>query len=442
VKSHESHNHDVNVKKIDRLSSTQVCLTLEYPEATVKEHEKHTLQRYSSQAKIPGFRPGKAPASLIRDRYKAEIERDVISHLIEAGLENAIEKTKLVPVNQPKLELVSGVLGSGKSLEFKAEFEVQPEIELSIYKGVPLKKKDVDSPEDEIKRTLDHLQDRYGTLEPVTAEKGEKGQYAVVEYSFTVEGAPEKQQDKPQTMNVELGAGRILDELDKALLEMKVGEAREVSATFPKEYHEPTLSGVTAKFTLKILELKKKNLPVLDDAFASQLKPGSTMDALRQEIKESILKSKEEDLRKGQRQEIVDYLVEKNKFDVPASLVDHQAAQLLQWMENDMKKRGSSLKGLKNEELVKVRSQAESMVRSSLILREVAMKEKIQLDEAKLQAKIDGVASQLGYDSKEARSFLEGKGALDRLKDEVLTDQVFDFLLANVKWDTGTSSKA
>lgn len=414
-------------------------LTLEYPEDTVKAHEKQTVQKYSQHAKIPGFRPGKVPANMVRERYKAEIERDVITHLIEAGLQDAIEKTQLVPVNQPKLELIGGVLGSGKPLEFKAEFEIQPEIELKKYKDVPLKKTAAEATDDEVEKTLDHLRDRFSVLEPLTSEKGEKGNFAVVEYSFSVEGSDRK--EASQTMNVELGAGRILEELDKALLEMKVGEPREVKAKFPDEYHEPTLSGVTAIFQLKILELKKKTLPEMNDEFAGQLKPGNTIASLKQEIKDSILKGKEEDQRKGHRQEIVDYLVKENNFDVPASMVDSQTGQLLQWMEQDMKKRGAPVQKLKPEELEKVRGQAEAMVRSSLLLREVAVKEKITLDESKLQAKIDGVASQLGYDSKKARSFLEGKGALDRLKDEVLTDQVFDFLLANVKWENSSSKR-
>ncbi len=440
MKDHE-HNHDVNVKKVDRLSSTQVRLTLEFPEDVVKDHEKHTVHRFAQNAKIPGFRPGKAPTNMIRDRYKEEIEKEVISHLIEAGLEAAIHKTQLVPVSRPKLELVHGVLGSGKPLEFKAEFEIQPEIELSHYKGVPLKKAELEASEEEVKNTIDHLRDRFAVLEPLTTSVGEKGQFAVVEYGFVVEGAPDKKEG-PQTMNVELGAGRILEELDKALLEMKVNESREVKATFPKDYHEATLSGVVANFTLKILELKKKTLPEMNDAFASQLKAGNTIDSLNKEIRESIVKNKEEDLRRTQRQEIVDYLIEKNKFDVPNSMVENQAAQLLQWMDNDMKRRGTSIQSLKNEELVKVRQRAESMVRSSLILREVAVKEKIVLDESKLQAKIDGVAVQLGYDSSKARSFLEGKGALDRLKDEVLTDQVFDYLLSQVTWQSRESKSS
>lgn len=429
---HEHPNHDLNIKKIDRLSSTQVRLTVELSDETVKAHEKMTANNYLKVAKIPGFRPGKAPLQMVKERYKSEIQKDVISHLLESGLAEAIEKAKLVPVNRPRIQLED--FQAGKPLEFHAEFEVQPEIEVRKYKGVPLKETKVEATEDEIEKTLNHLRDRFSVMEPATETKAEAGLYGSVEFTLDVNGKKEPK----QTISVEMGKGQILEDLDKALLQMSVGEEKEIETKFPDDYHEKTLAGKPAKFELKLVDLKKKNLPELNDAFAAQVKADSTLDALKKEIKDSIVQGKTNDHLKNQRQEIVDYLIEHNKFDVPNSMVDQQAISLLQWMENDLRRRGMSVQNLKQEELDSVRKRAEQMVRSSLLLKEIALKEKIELNESKLQERVDQMAAQLNRTPAEARSLLEGKGMLDQIRNEVLTDQVFDFLIQNVSWKSAS----
>lgn len=416
-------------------------LTVEFSDATVKEHEKMTTNRYLTVAKIPGFRPGKAPLTMIRDKYKDEIQKDVVSHLLEAGLQEAIEKTKLMPVNRPQIELGELALGSGKPFEFHAEFEVQPEIELRSYKGVPLQEAPIEATNEEVKKTLDNLRDRFSVLEPLESKKAEKGNLAVVEFAFEVTGNPEKKQPA-QNITVEVGAGRLLPELDAALEGLEIGESKKVVAKFPEDYDEKSLAGKEATFDCKLLELKKKTLPELNDAFAEQLKVGTTLEALNQEIRENILRSKRDDVQRNQRQEIIDYLIKNNQFDVPSSLVQQQAQSLMQWMDSDLKKRGMSVSQLKQDELESVQIRAENMVRSSLLLKEIAQKEKIELDEDKLQERVDAVATQLNRSAAETRNFLEGKGMIDRLRDEVLTDQVFDFLLKNAKLQGAPSPKA
>ena len=165
MKSHEHPGHDLNIKKIDRISSTQVRLTVEFSEETVREHETATANRYLMAARIPGFRPGKAPLKMVRERYKDEIQKDVVSHLLESGLAEAIEKTKLMPVNRPRIALKE-TPGDGKPFEFEAEFEVQPEIELRSYKGVPLKAPALAATDEEVNQTLENLRERFSVLEP------------------------------------------------------------------------------------------------------------------------------------------------------------------------------------------------------------------------------------------------------------------------------------
>ena len=426
----KEHSHDLNVKSVDRLSATKVRLTIEFAGDTIPKHEQMMVNRYAKSARIPGFRPGKAPANLVREKFKDEIRRDVVSHLLEAGLSEALQKTKLSPVSRPQVEIKE--LAEGKPFAFSAEFEVEPEINLKGYKGISLKKQVTEPTDQEVEGTLNNLRERMASLEPLSADKAEKGNFAVVEVGFVLKDNPARKEE-PRSYTVELGAERVLPNVEKALMSMKVGDSQEVEETFPEEYGDKDVAGKTALFTVKLLELKKRVLPELNDAFATQLKEGATVDSITQEVKSNIKQNKEEEAKRAQRQEIVDHLIAENKFEVPASLVQEQSTALMQWMTDDFKRRGIKMPNPKPEELESIRQRAENMVKSTLILKEIAIKENIKLDTAKLEARVGEIAVQLGKSAEDAQKFLNEKGITQRLRDEILTDQLFDFLVSNAK---------
>ena len=161
----KEHKHDVNVKKVDRLSGTKVRLTVELPEGTVRSHENSVTQRYAQQAKIPGFRSGKAPVEMVKKQFKDNIRQDLLSHLVEAGLHEALLTSKLMPLSRPQLKL--GDWAEGKALEFEAEFEVSPEIELRSYKNIPITESAAAVTDDDINGTPENLRERLATLEPL-----------------------------------------------------------------------------------------------------------------------------------------------------------------------------------------------------------------------------------------------------------------------------------
>lgn len=423
-------SNDLSVKSVDRLSATKVKLVIEFAGDTIPKHEQMMVTRYAKSAKIPGFRPGKAPASLIKEKFKEEIRRDVVSHLLEAGLSEALQQTKLSPVSRPQVEIRQ--IGEGKPFAFSAEFEVEPEINLKGYKGITLKKQNTEPTDVDVEGTFNNLRERMATLEPLSAEKATKGNFAVVEVGFTLKDNPSKKEEA-RSYTVELGVDKVLPNVEKALLEMKVGENREVEEVFPADYGDKEVSGKTALFTVKLLELKNRVLPELNDAFAAQLKEGATLESLTKEVRENIKQSKQEEAKKAQRQEIVDHLITENKFEVPESLVQEQSAALMQWMNDDFKRRGIKMPQPKPEELESIRQRAENMVRSTLILKEIAIKEGIKLDTDKLQTRVGELATQLGKSVEEAQQFLNEKGITQRLRDEILTDQLFEFLVGQAK---------
>jgi trigger factor len=426
----KEHSHDLNVKSVDRLSATKVRLTIEFAGDTLQKHEQMMVNQYAKSARIPGFRPGKAPAQMIKERFKEDIRRDVVSHLLEAGLNEALQKTKLSPVSRPQVQV--NEIADGKPFAFSAEFEVEPEIDLKGYKGIALKKQITEPTDEEIQGTFNNLRERMATLEPSSAEKAEKGNFAVVEVGFVLKDNPKKKEE-PRSYTVELGSERVLPNVEKALMEMKVGDSREVEEFFPEEYGDKEVAGKTALFSVKLLELKNRILPELNDAFASQLKEGATVESLTQEVRENIKQSKEEEAKKAQRQEIVDHLVAENKFEVPQTLVQEQTVALMDWMREDFKRRGIKMPQPKPEDMESIKQRAENMVKSTLILKEIAIKESIKLDTERLQNRVNEIAVQLGKTVEEAQKFLSEKGIIQRLRDEILTDQLFEFLLSHAK---------
>jgi trigger factor len=439
LKDLEAHGHDTKVKKVDRISPTQVRLTVELPGDTVKKHESATVQRFSMAARIPGFRPGKAPLKLVRDRFGEDIRKEVLSHLVESGVSEAIQSTKLMPVSQPRIQLKDVTFGEGKAIEFDVEFEVQPEIEVRNYKKIPVKAAETAVSDEEVDKTVQGLRDRMAALEPLESTKPEKGNFAVVEIGFEIKSEPPRK-EPVKSYTLEVGTGQLLPELDAALADMAVNDQKTVSAKFPDDYHDKDLAGKDAVYEVKLLELKKKTLPEVNDAFAAQLREGFTLDGLLAEIRQNLESTKKEEAERSRRKEILDYLVANNTFDVPNSLIENQMARLVQWMEDDMKSRGYAPMQLKQEDFVSLRRRAEDMVRGGLLLKEIAVKEKIELDETALEKRIENVAAQLNRSIDETRKWLSGKGMMERLQDEVLTDQVYEFLISNAQAGTAGST--
>jgi trigger factor len=426
------HSHDVEVKKVDRIGTTQVRLTIAFSGKTLVDHEQGMAQKYARQASLPGFRPGKAPLKMVLEKFREKIRQDVVSHLLEAGLSEALEQTKLIPVSRPRIELGNVSFTGESPMEFSAQFEVEPEIKVKGYKGVPLKIESSTATDEEVDKTIDSLRERLGVLEPSDAKTPSKGSFAVVEVGYHLVQEPTVK-EAPSSFTVELGNDKLIPEIDQALMSMSVGEARQVEGTFPADYHEKTLAGKTALFDCKLVELKKQILPEVNDAFAENVRPGMTLLALKSDIRKNIEQSKERESRRAHRQQIIEYLVKKNEFDVPKGLVEMQSRKLLDSMAEDLKARGQALPTLKDDEMKAVWSSAEEIVRGGLLLKSIAKEENISLAESKMDDRIRSLATQWNQPEAETRTFLEKQGVMDRIRDEVLTEQIFDFLIENAK---------
>jgi trigger factor len=434
MKNHShSHSHGTEVKNIEKLSSTRVKLSIEFDQKTVQKEESATTQRYLQVAKIPGFRPGKAPIDIIQSKYGEEIKKEVISHLLDCGVNEALEKTKLWPLDKPKVHIKAiPHVENSKTFSFEVEFDVKPEITLKKYKEISLKNKKTEVTDKDIENVLTKIQERYTTLEPSTETSVKKGLFAVTELSYHIPAKPERKEE-PKIFNLEVGSTTLLPELDEALSNMKVGDKKTVKATYPKEYPNKELAGLDVVFECHVQEIKKKVLPELNDEFANTVKAGSTLEAIKKEIAEEIAEQRKAEEKQLYRNDIISYLTKNHQFDVPTSIFEQQKSSMVQSLLDQKKKKDPSVKELSEEEIKTIEKNAAEIAKGSLLLSEIAEKENIQVDEKEAKNRFNQVAQYLGIKAEEISAKPQGKNIFNQICNEVLTDQIYDFLIENAK---------
>ncbi len=431
--SHENCSHTQNVK-VDRVSPTRVRLTVEYPLESVQEYEKKAAQRYHRQAQIPGFRPGKAPIKLVTEKYKDDIQKDAITTLIREGLDHAIAHNNLEPLSQPRLTKVAERNhGDLTPFDFQAEFDVRPEIKLKKIEGIPLKEYSIKASEKEIAETIKNLSERFATMEPLEVEKAPKESYAVIEIETEIEGK-ENKVGAPETVTVEVGMNRLLPALDEAIQKAKVGgEWATVETKYDEEHNNPEMKGKLAKFKFRVLEVKKRVMPAFDDALAAQIKPGATADTLKSDLVQNIEAMKKDEQKSSYRNQIIDYLVKEHSFEAPATLVEREKYKMISRLAEEYKRMGRQPEGLKDEDKKSLQTRAEQIARGSLLLSEIATKQGFLVSDEELELKVQALSEEIKRPFSETMKLLEERGAMAEIRDELLTEKVFEYLTQNAK---------
>jgi len=356
--------------------------------------------------------------------------------LIREGLDHAIAHEKLEPLSQPRLTNVAErTFGqTDKPFDFQAEFDVRPEITLKNYKGIPVKSIDTTATDKEIQETLGNLAQRFSTLEPLEAEKATKGCFAVIEIETKLDGKDAAKESKPETVTVEVGADKLLPDLDKAIQNAKVGgDWADISAKYEDDHINPDLKGKTVNFRFRVLELKKRVTPEIDDTMASQIKPGATLETLKQDLKENLENHKKQEQKSSYRNQIVDYLVKEHSFEAPASLVEREKYKMIQRLTEEYRRMGRTPEAFKEEDKKQLQTRAEQIARGSLLLSEIATKQGFTVSDEEMMARIEEIANEIKRPVGETLKLLQEREALGEIRDEMLTEKVFEFLTQNAK---------
>ena len=414
------------------LEGCKHALDISIPAAAVQTETEKVVADVVKRAKLPGFRPGKAPASLIRKQFAGDIRQRVLEALIPEHLQKQFEAEGLQVVGTPDVSDVH--LHEGQPLTFKATFEVVPQIELGDYKGVEVPYHDPEVTDEDVTKRIDEIRDQKADFINIDPRAAEDGDFAVVslESIAGVEGEPVKTDE----MVLELGAKDTFEEFTNNLRGVTPGEEREFDVTYPEDYQSQRLAGHTVRFHAILKGLRKKELPELDDEFAQNLGDYRTVDELREAVRKALFAQRQHDAQQEAKNQIIDKIVDAHDFPVPEFYVQRQIKNRVEQTLQGMVQQGLDPRQLKLDwEKIKgsQREKAVREVKASLLLGKVSDRESIYATKDEVDREVERVARQQRKPVAAVHMEFEKDGTLGRIANHIQTDKTLNFLFDHAR---------
>ena len=409
------------------MASVEGCkhtLEITVPVEEVEAETGRTVTKVQQRAKLPGFRPGKAPASIIRQQFAGEIRKQVLESLIPKYLHNRFEAEDLKVVGQPDITDVH--LEAGEPLRFTAEFEVVPQVELQDYKGLTVKYHDPEVTDEDVDKRIEEL--RHSKAEFVNEDPRPlaDGDFAVLslESLSAVEGPPVKNEE----MTLEVGGGDTLEDFSEHLRGMNPGEEKEFDVSYPEDYGQPKLAGKTVRFRAQVKGVRRKELPEINDEFAQDLGDYRTVDELREAVRKSLFGQRQFEAQQEAKNQLVDKLVDMHDFPVPETFVDQQIRNRT---GRALAERGVDPKSLKLDwKKLKESQQDKALheVKASMLLSRIAEREAIAPTRDEVDKEVERIARQQREPFAAVRLRFEKDGTLGRIATHIQTEKTLSFL--------------
>jgi len=415
-------------------SATKREIEVEIPVEDVNRQTESLIQKYQKVARIPGFRRGHVPASIIRQRFSEEIKTDMVEALIPRFFRREAERLSLHPVSQPRVTDLH--LHDGEPLRFKAAFEVLPEIKLSGYKELRADKPEIAVSEADVEQALSDLQERHAKFDPVEGRALADGDFAQVSLDGTPKDADAKAgETQPVHMDevlVEIAGKNTMPEFTEHLRGTSAGDERTFDVSYPEDSQDKRLAGKTFSYTVKVQAIKHKILPELNDEFAKQLGEFQTVDDVRKAIREQMEAERKHEAEHAAKEKLVGELIQRNDFEVPESLVDQQIDIRLERGLRALAAQGLTAEQMKKMDLNRLRAgqrdQAIHDVKAALLLERVAEEENVQVSDEELSQELESLARQSKQTSEAVRARLTQDGGLDRIRTRIRNEKTLDFL--------------
>lgn len=381
---------------------------------TGEEFENAVVDAYKSNKdrfEIKGFRKGKAPRKIIENTYGEDIFYDeALNNLLQMGYPNAVAELDLEVVDQPKLNL--GELKKGEDVEITATVTCFPEVEAKDYFGLEVEKIEHEVSDEDVEKELERVQKAHSSMETVTDRKTEDGDTVMLDFDGSVDGE-HFDGGKAENFELKLGSGQFIPGFEEQLVGKDAGEAVDVHVTFPEDYHAEDLAGKEALFECKINEIKKENLPEINDEFASDVSEFETLDEYKKSIREKIQKQDDETADRIMRDSMVQKLTEVNDVDVPAAMVESEIDNMLQEMQQQLSMQGLSLDqymkftGMDASALrEQARMDAQKRVELRILLKAIVKQENIEATEEDIEKELTAFAEQYGQPVEDVKKML------------------------------------
>jgi trigger factor len=407
---------------------------VEVPADVVSRETETVITKFQKMARLPGFRKGKVPATVVRQRFAEDIKTEVVEHLIPRYFRQETEKQGLHPVSQPRVTDLH--LHDGEPLKFKASFEVLPDFEVQGYDDIKVEHPDVNVSDEDVEKTLTQLREQNASYTTIEDRPIEDGDFAQVAFKGTPQGEGEGQQ--PVSMDdvmVEVGGANTIPEFTDNLRGAKAGDERTFVVKYADDFSDQRLAGKSFDYWVKVNSVKQKHLPELNDDFAKELGAEFTsIDDVKKRIREGMEGEKKHQAEHEAKDKLVDELVKRNPIEVPEAMVEHQIDTRLERGLRALAAQGMKAEDMRKMDFARLRAgqkdNARREVQVALLLEKIADKENISATDEDVEKEIQIMAAQAQQPADTVRARLTQDGSLDRIRHRIRNDKTLDYLFS------------
>ena len=423
----------IKVEKTDNKNELKLEFTVEAQkfDETMKKVYFKTVKYFN----IPGFRKGKAPMNIIERYYGKEIfYEDTFNEILQEVYDKELKESNITAVSYPDLDVKQ--IGKGQDLIFTAVIQTKPEVKPGKYKGIEIKKVEYNVSDEDINHELGHMQERNSRMVTVDDRAVENGDITVIDFEGFVDGKA-FEGGKAEGHELTIGSNTFIPGFEDQIIGMKIDEEKDINVKFPEEYFSKELAGKDATFKVKLHEIKKKELPELDDEFAKDVSEYDTLKELKESIKEKLEKENEQKAKYETEEAAIKAVCDNTEIDIPSGMIETEIDHMEKDMEQRMQYQGLTLDmylqmiGKTKEEFRKeYEDQAKDAVKSRLVIEAVANEEKIEADDKEVDEKIKEMAENYGKTEDELKS---NESLRNYLKENLKTEKTIEFIVKNAK---------
>lgn len=422
------------VEKTENANEVKLEITVD-----AEKFENAMKKVYFQNAKyinIPGFRKGKAPMNIVEKYYGAEIfYEDAFNEVATEAYDEAIDTNKIDVVSRPTVDIVQ--MEKGKDVIFTAVVQVKPEIKLGKYKGIELEKIEYNVSDHDIEHELEHMAEHNARLVSVEDRPVEKGDITVIDFEGSIDGVP-FEGGKAEKHELEIGSNTFIPGFEDQIIGMKLDEEKDITVTFPEDYFSKELAGKPAVFKVKLHEIKKKELPKMDDEFAKDVSEFDTLEELKNSIKEKMQKTNEQRAEYETEEAAINAVCDNVEVEIPSGMIDSEVENMMKDVEQRLQYQGLTLQQYfmlsgKTEAQVKdeMKEQAEKAVKSRLVIEAIIKEEDIKPEEKEVEEKLKEMAKNYGKTEEE---MLKNEYVKEYIENNMKFEKAIKFIVDNAKF--------
>ena len=423
--------------QVENLEKNMAKMTIEVPAEEVTAAIQEAYKRNKNRFSVPGFRKGKVPQKMIEKMYGAGVfYEDAVNILLPGAYEKACEESGLEIVSRPELDVTQ--IEAGKSMIFTATVAVKPEVTLGQYKGVEVEKQEVIVTDDDVMEEIKKEQEKNAAMVTVEGRPAQKDDTAVIDFEGFCDGVA-FEGGKGTDFPLVLGSGQFIPGFEDQLIGKNVGEEVEVNVTFPTPYQAKELEGKDAMFKVTIKELKAKELPEIDDEFASEVSEFDTLEEYKKEVADKLRTQAEADAKRKKEDEAVQKAVANASMEIPEAMVETQASNMVDEFAQRMQGQGLTMEqymqftGTTREQMVdQMKEQAKKRIETRLVLEAIVKAEDIQASDEELDKEIEEMAKAYQMEADQLKKYL-GEAEKEQMKTDLAVQKAVDLVAAEAK---------